>query len=392
MLIAAAISLVTATATIGCSSGPKGAYPPPILAQHKAGGPAVSKTIGVPVVQASKDSKRVLLIVNDASDDSLEIGQYYAAKRKIPAANVVRLKVTSSESVPSTDFETQILSPVKKAINSSKDRIDFIVTTKGVPLRIGGGNGYSVDAMLMGLAQTFAPIPESIGGLPEAEVDAAITRALNPYRNAKDRFSSAKYKLYLTTRLDGYEIPQIKKLIDQSLAAKPEKGPFFFDAAGNRGSGGYKEMQDTLFAADKVLKARGFQSELDDSDYFQNPEKPLMGYASWGSNDGQFRPAAYYALEFKPGALAETFVSTSGRTFNRTSGGQSLIADLIEQGVTGVKGYVSEPYTFALADPSVLFDRYTRGFNLAESFYAASMVCKWKDVVIGDPLCNPYAK
>jgi hypothetical protein len=29
--------------------------------------------------------------------------------------------------------------------------------------------------------------------------------------------------------------------------------------------------------------------------------------------------------------------------------------------------------------------------NLAEAFYAASPVIRWKDVVIGDPLCRPYA-
>ncbi len=116
-----------------------------------------------------------------------------------------------------------------------------------------------------------------------------------------------------------------------------------------------------------------------------------MGYASWGSNDGAFSLDTYKRIKFKPGSLCETFVSTSGRTFLPTTGGQSLIADLIANGVTGVKGYVSEPYTFALAKPEILFDRYTSGRNLAESFYAASMVLKWKDVVIGDPLCSPYA-
>ena len=65
--------------------------------------------------------------------------------------------------------------------------------------------------------------------------------------------------------------------------------------------------------------------------------------------------------------------------------------DLIAQGVTGVKGYVSEPYTFALIDPDVLFDRYVRGAMLAEAFYAASRMVLWKDLVIGDPLCAPYA-
>jgi hypothetical protein len=31
-------------------------------------------------------------------------------------------------------------------------------------------------------------------------------------------------------------------------------------------------------------------------------------------------------------------------------------------------------------------DRYTSGFTLAESFYAASRFVGWEDVVIGDPL------
>lgn len=63
-----------------------------------------------------------------------------------------------------------------------------------------------------------------------------------------------------------------------------------------------------------------------------------MGYASWGSNDGTFSLDEYRKLRFKPGALVETYVSTSARTFKPTTGGQSMIADLIAQGVTGVKG------------------------------------------------------
>jgi len=35
-------------------------------------------------------------------------------------------------------------------------------------------------------------------------------------------------------------------------------------------------------------------------------------------------------------------------------------------------------------------DRYTLGYTMAESFYAASHFVGWEDVVIGDPLCCPY--
>jgi len=92
------------------------------------------------------------------------------------------------------------------------------------------------------------------------------------------------------------------------------------------------------------------------------------------------------------GAIAETIVSTGGRSFNYpTNYGQSLIADIIRSGVTGIKGYVYEPYLDAISHPDILFDRYTAGMNLAESYYAGSIKLSWMDVVVGDPKLAPFA-
>jgi uncharacterized protein (TIGR03790 family) len=156
------------------------------------------------------------------------------------------------------------------------------------------------------------------------------------------------------------------------------------------GDDGYAIMNRTLFASAERLRRYGLDVQIDSTTTFAAPTTPVIGYASWGSNDARFDDAAYHAVRFLPGALAETFVSTSARTFGPSTGGQSKIADLIAQGVTGVKGYVSEPYTVALANPDILFDHYVHGFNLAESFYSASLMVLWKDIVIGDPLCSPY--
>ncbi len=383
--------LAASLVLVGCEIPRTGNFPSPTQAPISLVQESKYR-LGVPDAQSNPEARRVLVVVNRASETSFQIAEYYGQKRKIPESNFVKINVADQEVTNGQDFKLRILAPVKAALGNAKNRIDFIVTTKGVPIRIGGGNGYSVDAHLMAMDKGFEPIPETIVSLSPEQREAAIVRSLNPYQNAKEPFNSKKYGMWLVTRLDGYELPQIKKLIDNSVAAKRETGPFFFDAAGNRNSEGYKITQDSLRRAHATLTRRGFNSELEDTQAFVNPRKPLAGYASWGSNDGAFNAGTYYGLRFKPGAIAETFVSTSGRTFSRTSGGQSLIADLIEQGITGVKGYVSEPYTFALADAEVLFDRYTSGFNLAESFYAASLVIKWKDVVIGDPLCRPYAK
>jgi hypothetical protein len=89
--------------------------------------------------------------------------------------------------------------------------------------------------------------------------------------------------------------------------------------------------------------------------------------------------------------LSDTAVSTSARTFLPTQGGQSLLVDLIAHGLTCGKGYVDEPLLQAVASPTIVLERYTSGYTMAESFYAASHFVGWEDVVVGDPLCSPYA-
>ncbi len=337
-----------------------------------------------PVLEAPADSKRVLVVINKASEDSRTVGEYYMAKRRIPKANLCTIDCSMSENISGDEFKNQILIPVQRAIDGSSNPIDFIVLTKGVPIRIRDDNGFSVDGHLVAMKLNMPEI--------EHPIPAEIKKCINPYFNRNEHFSSARYKMYLVTRLDAYDVPGCKALVDHALQARAEKGLFFFDAAANRKEGDYLAIQQGLYRANQILKTKELQAKLDEKPEFVAPIEPLAGYASWGSNDAAYSVGTYRKLKFKNGALAETFVSTSARTFKRTQDGQSLIADLIENGVTGVKGYVSEPFTFALAKPDILFDHYTSGFNLAESFYAASLVINWKDVVIGDPLCNPYEK
>ncbi len=334
------------------------------------------------VLTPQNPAERVLVVINQASTESTEVGAYYRSKREVPRDNVLFIDVSRTEEVTNSEYMSAIESPVRAKIKSLRKRIDFIVLTKGIPIRVKEG-GFAVDALLAAMDKTFRPIDK-------VEEDL-IRRAVSPYFNKNEPFDSSKFGFYLVTRLDGYTVADAKRLVDNSVAAKPDKGPFFFDEADNRKGGGYLEMQATLGLTAKLLKDKGFDSNVDSTSVFVAPSEALMGYASWGSNDGAFSLDTYKKIKFKPGSICETFVSTSGRTFLPATGGQSLIADLIANGVTGIKGYVSEPYTFALAKPEILFDRYTSGRNLAESFYAASMVLKWKDVVIGDPLCSPYA-
>ena len=335
-------------------------------------------------------SRRVLVVINQNSPDSTAVGSYYVKRRAIPKENVVFVKTTEGPNISMADYSSKLEGPINQALAKSRNKIDFIVLTKGVPYRLDNDGGYSVDGHLSAMALKVSPIRGDLPSASQAEQQAEVRRSMNPYFNKREPFSHAKFGIYLVTRLEGYTVADAKALVDRALAAKKEKGPFFFDMAGNRKDGDYGQMNQSLKLASDALEFRDFKTILDSEAAFVAPKEPVAGYASWGSNDAAYKREIYNRVKFKPGAICETFVSTSAFTFSKREHWQSLIADLVEQGVTGVKGYVSEPYTFALARPQILFERYVSGFNLAESFYMASPVIKWKDVVIGDPLCSPY--
>ncbi len=358
------------------------------------GKPEIAPVVQSSVAKSEGDSRRVLVVMNESDTNSVRIASYYLQKRKISRDQLVSLKTSSADDISPEKYQKEIEAPIKAALAKNKN-IDFIVLTKGVPLRLIDQGGYSVDATLAAMDLKFEPIGQTVGkfGITEQDVEGAIKRCRNPYFGSKEPFSHAKFGMYLVNRLTGYTVEDCYKLIDNSLNAKPSKSPILLDSQPKFQPGtGYWGMELSLNEANQRLSAKGLNVYYEQTEEFSTGREPLAGYCSWGSNDVKFDANAYHQLKFVPGAIGETFVSTSGRTFEPISGGQSLIADLVRQGITGVKGYVSEPFTFALCKADILFDRYTDGFNLAESFYAATPLVKWKDIVVGDPLCRPYKK
>jgi uncharacterized protein (TIGR03790 family) len=133
-------------------------------------------------------------------------------------------------------------------------------------------------------------------------------------------------------------------------------------------------------------------------------QSDVIAYASWGSNDPD-RKERHLGFQWLPGAIMTEYVSTNGRSFTRppdswnigawgdpraTFAGtpQSLTADYIHDGVTGASGHVYEPYLEFTPRPNILLPAYYHGRNLAESYYLATPLLSWMNIVVGDPLCN----
>ena len=370
---------------------------------------------------ARSDARRVLVIENTNSPSSVEIASTYLAARRV--RNVLKVQCpdsaldTAKETLAYLDYKTEIELPLNAFLKVHPE-IDFIVLTKGIPIRLTGATT-GVGNTQPSLDSTIACLDYSMRKETSLITlnDSGFTGKAwaNRFWNSKERFTHVKFGGYLVTRLDGYSVDDAKQLIASALASEKvrPRGSILLDTAPGHGLGdvtkqpksivdsagvgkavlgelNYNEFDADMVVAGGLLEKRKVPYILDREELFVGGKSGLMGYCSWGSNDPKFDSQAYMSLRFAPGAIVETAVSTSARTFLPTTGGQSLIVDLIRNHVTGVKGYCDEPLLQAIASPTILFDRYTIGWTLAESFFAASRLTGWEDIVIGDPLCTPY--
>ena len=374
---------------------------------------AVRLLLGVPVVlltivssAGAQSAANVLLVVNESSTDSVQIGEHYVRARTIPADQVVRIKLPPGDVIPRAAYAQLVEQPIAEWLNknAAQDRILYIVLTKGLPLRIEGtigrgGSSSSVDSELTLLYRKLTGVTVA----PQGQTANPYFLGAGPVAKAKP-FSHRAHDIYLVTRLDGFTVSDVTAMIDRGLKAAPAGDIVLDQKADLPPAPGETWLKDAATA----LNNQGFGEHtlLESTTKAFAGTTPVIGYYSWGSNDPALR-ARNTGLNFAPGAIAAMFLSSDARTFQEppaqwTAGesrdaqkayagsSQSLTGDLIRSGVSGAAGYVSEPYGDGAVRPDLLFPAYVAGFNLAEAFYLATPYLSWQTVVIGDPLCAPF--
>jgi uncharacterized protein (TIGR03790 family) len=339
----------------------------------------------------------VLVVINDNSPLSRDIGEYYARRRGVPMGNICRLHTTTEENIARGDYTREIAGPIATCLrkNQLTESILYMVTTQGVPLRIStttgkdmGVDGAAVDSELTLLyADMHSGKPHPLpGSVP------------NPFFGKKDaKFSHPQFPIYLVTRLAAYDFDDVKALVDRALKAS-NRGKFVIDLRGSGDEAGNDWLRDAAILLPKE------RTVVDESDKVLYDQSDVIGYASWGSNDRN-RHQRFLGFHWLPGAIMTEYVSTNARTFARppenwnigtwdnqktwfVGSPQSMTADYILEGATGANGNVDEPYLIMNPRPDFLLPAYYHGRNLAESYYLAMRALSWQEIVIGDPLCS----
>lgn len=224
----------------------------------------------------------VMVVRNLNSPISMEIADYFIQQRNVPSENICNISTSTTEVIDRTTFDdlrTQIEDNM--TAHNLVDKINIIVTTKGVPLKISdpifNQRRASVDSELA-----------LINDIHSSSI-ANFWWMGNPYFNATEKFSHQTYHIYIVTRLTGYTADDAKGLIDRATQAIGRKGRFVLDIDPRRDStGGYKVGNDWMRIAYDILTSRGFQVFMDQNNTFVNNQTGLAGYSSWGSNDGDW--------------------------------------------------------------------------------------------------------
>ena len=360
-------------------------------------------------VWAGGGPRNVAVVINVNSAESREIGLYYKQMRGIPDSNICYINCPTQEVVTGQICETKIREPIRQFLQSPEvvGNIVYIVLTKGGPLSADYGRAssmgpYSITSILTAVDH---PDIQDVFAFPYGPVAAAKWTTAAPETAWShsltfiDKKTGRPYRFYLVTRLDAFTVDQVKSMIYRACHPAVD-GVFALDkvpAAGDYNVGEYKYANlrlgtPTASAYDFLVK-RGFEIRFDSGTDFLANMRGLMGYFSWSVHDFAYTFQKYTSNVFVPGSIADSYWSFSGCTFTdpHTPNRNPLMADLFACGLCGAGAYVSEPSISAATQPNYLFDRYTKGYNMAESFYAACPQGFWKTVIVGDPLMAPYA-
>lgn len=342
---------------------------------------------------SAQTPEQVLVVVNNKSAISREIGEYYLHRRGVPLANLCTIGTDPLETIERPVYTAEIEKPIGAFLRSHglTEKVLYIVLTRGVPLRI-AGKGEMLENDAASVDSELTLLYQRLHGL-EIRLPGPVTNPFFGHRNTP--FGHPAFPMYLVTRLDGYTMADMKALVDRALAAR-NAGRFVIDLKARETTPGNQWLRSAALLLPESRVA------MDDSPSVLTGIKDVIGYASWGSNDTD-RKHRFLHFTWLPGAIATEFVSTDARTFRQppdkweigpwedkkawyVGAPQSLTADYIHEGATGASGQVYEPYLTFCPRPDFILPAYYTGRTLAESFYVGIPGLSWMNVVIGDPL------
>lgn len=334
----------------------------------------------VTMPRISISAEEVGILVNEDDPVSVEVAAYYRQKRKIPAANVVKLKLDSKLNT----LEAAAFAPLKKKVDAALGpKIQALVLTWMKPYRV----------HCMGITSAFA-----LGYDVKYCNDKAITgkscspTAASPYYASQSARPYTDHKLRPAIMLAGVSAAEVKKVIDRGLKADgtfPTGQGYLVRTTDKARSTRYLAFQHTVSAFNHPgglsLKYVDNHAGSKADNVIKNVQGVLFYFT------GLTTVSELGTNTYRPGALADHLTSFGGQLKPAGAGGQMSILRWLEAGAAGSYGTANEPcnYTQKFPDTRVLLPFYYRGNTLIEAYWK-SVQWPGEGVFVGDPLARPW--
>lgn len=380
------LTFLWAAALAGCGGGGGGAgaaeaSPVPVTSTPATGGSATSpapvtspgtSTLSLSLPRRGITAAEMGVIVAEGDALSEAIGTYYQTARGIPAANIIRVKLTTGvDAIAATEFAR-----VKAEIDAKLPAgVQASLVTWTAPSRVAGACSMSItSAIALGYDTKYC------GG------GCAVTTA-SPLYDSESSQPWTDHRIRPAMMLGARSLDAAKALIDRGISA---------DASYPAGDGHLLRTADTARSVrhpdQSALPARW--AGILQLDYSDNSAGAGVDSLTGKSEvmfyfTGLARVPNIPSNSFRPGAAADHLTSYGGLLPG--GNGQMPITEWLDGGATASYGTVEEPcnYSQKFSRASVLIDQYWRGATLIEAYWKA---VEWpgQGLFIGEPLAQPF--
>ena len=326
--------------------------------------------ISVPKVVGRLTAADIGLVINTADPYSVEVGAYYARRRRLSPEQILEVTLPVRSSLSREEFQ----------VLASEIRNHF---------------GPRTQALALAWTQPYAVQCNSITGALALGFDEALCEqtcartSASPYFNSASARPFADHALRPSMLLAAWDVAGARALIDRGVrsdgtlglrGAPPVVAEYVVseDAARN--------VRARLFPSAQRLPAFGVEIRVGGPGEVESAQRVVLHQSGVARDPGPSRVA------WVDGALADHLTSFGGR-LERVNGGQMSVLEWIEGGATASYGTVSEPcnHVQKFPHPQLLLMHYVQGSTALEAYWK-SVAWPQQGVFVGEPLAAPFAR
>jgi uncharacterized protein (TIGR03790 family) len=337
-----------------------------------------------PRTWAGGNGLNVVVVVNQNSTNSVQLGNYYCEQRQVPPQNYLHINWTGGNTEWAlSDFSNYLYQPFMTflATNRLTNQIDYVVLSMDIPYRVNIPGSAALNSTTSALfygakPDLFSSCDIAPGSTSAYAGSEGAFRAHPPF--------SATSNAFLVTMITSSNLAMAQQIVDSGTASDgglPSQSAWLVKSSDVNRNIRYLLFDDAIFNA----RLRGnYSLQRTNGDSLNG-----LGILSGAETGNYSYPVS--GANFLPGSLADNLTSYGGLILQYNAW-QLNILDLLAAGAAGSYGTIDEPCAWLQKFPSPQNYFYqSRGFSLAECYYQ-SVTNPYQGLLIGEPLAAPFAQ